>query len=109
MSRSNGRPRGDLRGILAQVFAQSPEALTWRAAAARLVADGHLASVGASELQRICRTVVNMAQAGELKPCGQVRHARCNRPMTAFRLATAADEVAPLADTWALMAKAVRP
>lgn len=94
--------------MLAQVSAQSPEGLTWRDAAAGLVVDGHLASVGTSELLLIRRTVANMARAGELKPCGQVRHARCNRPMTAFRLATAADEVAPLADTWALLSQALR-
>jgi predicted DNA repair protein MutK len=102
-----GRPRGDLRRLLVQVFSQTAEALTWRDAAGRLVAGGHVLSLGASELQAIRRTVDNMANAGELQRVGHVRCA-ANRPMTTYRLPAADGPAVPLAP-WQMLSLAMRP
>jgi hypothetical protein len=89
------------------VYSQTAEALTWRDAASLLAQGGHLPSAGASELLAIRTTVRNMARAGELRASGQVRHERCNRPMTAFRLAVGA-VAAPSEDPLALLSQVWR-
>ena len=108
--KGGGRPRGDLRRLLVLVFGQAAEALTWRDAAAALVAGGHAPSLGASELQIIRRTVANMASAGELQRAHEVRRLGSKRPMTAFRLARPEPgQLAPEAERWASLAAALRP
>lgn len=110
MKASGGRPRGDLRRLLVLVFGQAAEALTWRDAAACLVAGGHLPSVGASELHLIRRTVDNMANAGELQRAHEVRRPGSNRPMTALRLSRLGPAQAPPeAVPWGSLAAALRP
>lgn len=107
MTARGGGQRGELRQMLAQVFGAASEAMTWRAAAAELVAVGHLPSVGASELVMIRRTVENMARSGELMRCGDVRRPGSCRPMATFRVFAPAE--APAATAWHLMAQALQP
>lgn len=108
MTGRTGRARGELRQLLCRVFGAAPEAMTWRAAAAELVAAGHLPSVGASELLMIRRTVENMARAGELVPCGHVRQPGSCRPMTAYQFRPVG-EAGRKGEAWLLLADAMRP
>lgn len=82
--------------------------MTWRAAAAQLVAAGFVPSLGPADLRLIRCTVANMAKAGELQVCTQVKCPGSRRPMVAYCLPDARPAHAP-DEPWLLLSAALRP